>query len=90
MAKNKVPNVTQQQIDHATSKAEELYQRSTNMTRSDFNHKVAEDILSNQKKYQTVKDVIKEIEYCEEGGDDIRADALKGVLYVKEYEEWLA
>jgi hypothetical protein len=72
----KVRNVTQQQIDHAHSKAEEIYQRSSNMTRSDFQHVVAEDILENQDRYQTVEDVLKDIDYCEETGDNIRADAM--------------
>ena len=88
MPQRKIPNVTQQQIDHAQMRATELFERSSNMTRSDFNHVVAEDILHNQEKYRTVEDVLKGIDYCRETGDDIRADAmdeyLKGEFYLLE------
>ncbi len=50
------------------------------MTRNDFNHVVAEDILHNQAKYRTVEDVLKDIDYCEESGDLIRADAMNEYL----------
>ena len=80
MPQRKIPNVTQQQIDHAQMKAEELYTRNRKMTRSDFNHVVAEDILHNQAKYRTMEDVLKDIDYCRETGDDIRADAMDEYL----------
>jgi hypothetical protein len=74
-------NVTQEQIDNAQSMAEELFERSATMTRNDFNSKVAEDILHNQTKYRTVGDVMKEIQYCEEIGDQVRAEAMKEMIY---------
>jgi len=74
--RKKIPrNVTQQQIDHAQMEAVEIYQRSSNMTRNEFNHVVAENILE-----ATEENVRGKIAYCRESGDDIRADVMDKYL----------
>ncbi len=92
MPQRKIPNVTQQQIEQAQLKAIELYQRSSNMTRNDFNHLVAADILDS-----TEATIRNKMEYCRETGDDIRADAMDHYLKAEQYRlergrnsQWLA
>ncbi len=61
----------------AEMKATELYQRSSSMTRADFEHKIAEDLLSFSG--VTLDDIERDQEYAEETGDFIRAMAIRKV-----------